>query len=492
MLKYYFVIILSLIGILDAGYLTWEHYSGFIPPCGTGLFSDCGAVLTSPYAVWFGVPLALIGFIFYVIEFVLAFLALRYRWARQLLVITTFGGLIFSAYFVFLMVVIIQSLCLYCFVSALVSTALFVVVQIWFWKDRKTVIGKVFAWTYPTLVKPIFFLMNPEVIHVRMVRLGSFFGKIPLARFKMSYFLKESDPSLVKNLAGITFPNPVGLAAGFDYNADLTQILGSVGFGFQSIGTITNGAYGGNPKPMLGRLPKSRSLMVNKGYKNLGANATIAKLTGKKFPIPVGVSIGVTNSASMNSPEKVIKDIRVCFEKFEQSQVKHSYYELNISCPNLKVGVSLYAPTTLRQLLEMIDHLKLKRPVFIKMPIEKSDEEYKAMLDVIVKHNIVGVIIGNLSKDRKNPAIHPSEINKYAVGNFSGKPTWESSNHLIKLTRQYVKNKLIIVGCGGIFSAKDAQEKLKLGADLVQLITGMIYQGPQLIGQINRGLIEEK
>lgn len=235
---------------------------------------------------------------------------------------------------------------------------------------------------------------------------------------------------------------------------------------------------------MLGRLPKSKSLMVNKGYKNLGAKATIKKLEGKVFPIPVGISIGVTNSASMNTLAKVIADIRQCFEKFEASTVKHSYYELNISCPNLKVGVSLYPAKSLDQLLRMIDNLKLSRPVFVKMPIEKTDEEYKQMLDVILKHKIAGVIIGNLSKDRSNPAIDREEVNTYSVGNFSGKPTWESSNHLIAFTRRYVKNKLVIIGCGGIFSPEDAKEKMKRGADLVQLITGMIYQGPQLASAI--------
>jgi dihydroorotate dehydrogenase subfamily 2 len=359
-----------------------------------------------------------------------------------------------------------------------------------FWKERKEVIRWVAALAYPRLVKPLFFLINPEHIHVRMVAMGQMMGNFGLTRFLLAYLLQVKDQRLVKKLAGITFPNPVGLAAGFDYNADLTQILGSVGFGFQSVGTITNGAYGGNPRPMLGRLPKSRSLMVNKGYKNLGADQTIAKLEGKRFPIPVGISIGVTNSEKMDSLEKVIQDIKECFQKFERSQVQHKYYELNISCPNLKVGVSLYDPKHLQSLLTMLDSLKVKRPVFIKMPIEKSDSQYKAMLDVILKHRIAGVIIGNLSKDRHNPAIDPSEVDKYAVGNFSGKPTWESSNHLIEYTRAYVKHKLIIIGCGGIFSPEDAQEKMRRGADVVQLITGMIYQGPQLIGQINAKLTE--
>lgn len=486
----YILAYIAFIGILDALYLSYEHWLGRIPPCGPqSFFSDCGGVLTSPYATPLGIPLAYIGVVFYLLEFIIL-LSTNNKLSRRLAVITTTGGFVASLMFVYIMVVVIGGICLYCLGSAVISTILFILVQRWFVLERKEIIAVLFAFLYRITAKPLLFSIDPERIHRVMVTIGRISGEFwPMKRL-IAYCFQVTHPDLHKTIAGITFPNPVGLAAGYDYHADLTQVLSSVGFGFQSVGTITNSPYEGNPRPMLGRLPKSKSLMVNKGYKNLGADATIRKLTGISFPIPVGISIGVTNSSSMNTLEKVIDDILACFQKFEQSTVQHAYYELNISCPNLKVDVSLYPPASLDQLLKSLDALKLSRPVFIKMPIEKSDQEYKSMLDVILKHKIAGVIIGNLAKDRKNPALNPEEVKQFSVGNFSGKPTWESSNHLIATTRKYVKNKLIIIGCGGIFSPEDAQVKLDAGADMLQLITGMIYSGPQLIGSINHHLIE--
>ncbi len=491
MLGSVFVAFLSFLGILDAGYLTWEHLSGVIPPCGTGIFADCGKVLSSSYAYILGIPLAAFGLVFYVTEFMLALFSFRWAWPKRLLVLTTAGGFLFSLYLVSLMVFVIQALCLYCLLSAIISTVLFFIVQILFWKERKEVVIELFAFLYPRIGKPVFFLFDPEQIHETMVWIGSMLGRFAVIRWFFSYCFIWKDKRLERHIAGIIFPNPVGLAAGYDYEANLTQITGPLGFGFHTVGTITNRPYEGNSPPRLGRLPKSRSILVNKGYKNLGAMATIRKLEGKIFSIPVGISIGATNDPSITTLRQVIADIRACFEQFEASRVRHAYYELNISCPNLSLEVSLYDPMHLDALLRAIDHLKLSRPVFIKMPIEKTEKEYAAMLDVILTHKIAGVIIGNLSKDRNNPALDPDEVAKCSVGNFSGKPTWESSNRLIAFTRKYVKRKLSIIGCGGIFSPEDAAEKLRLGADMVQLITGMIYQGPHLTSQVVRVFLKE-
>lgn len=484
------LLLLSILGLLDALYLTYEHYMGVIPPCGEpSFFSDCGKVLTSVYATPFGIPLALIGVIFYAVE-VIFMTQTRSPWARKAVIITTTGGFLFSLMFVYLQIFVIGGICRYCMVSAMLSTILFIATLTWFSQERKQLTRLFFGFGYQYIIKPMFFRFDPEKVHNIMVFSGSMMGNIAIARFFMRFAFLEKDTHLEQTIAGITFPNPIGLAAGFDYNAQLTQILESVGFGFQTVGTMTNHPYEGNPRPMLGRLPLSKSLMVNKGYKNPGAKKVSSLLQGKQFLIPVGISIGVTNSEAITTIQKAIIDIKQAFQIFEGHMVHNAYYELNISCPNLKVGVSFYSPDNLELLLLMIDGLTLKKPVFIKMPIEKSDKEYKAMLDVIVKHTIAGVIIGNLSHDRKNPALHPDEVNKYAVGNFSGKPTWESSNHLIEYTSKQYGKKLVIIGCGGVFSAEDAIEKLRRGASLVQLITGMIYQGPQLISQINAELVE--
>jgi len=305
----------------------------------------------------------------------------------------------------------------------------------------------------------------------------------------------KSYSNLEQNIAGTKFKNPIGLAAGFDYDGRLTQILPSFDFGFETIGTITNLPYGGNQKPRLGRLPKSKSLMVNKGFKNLGAVKTAEKLAGQTFKIPLGISIGQTNQkgkkierSEIRRRRTAIEDILSAFRIFEYSNIKSSYYELNISCPNLFGNISFYPPKSLDELLTSVDGLKIKKPIFVKMPINQTNNEILKMLDVISRHRIAGVIFGNLQKDRNDPSLDRKEVKKFKKGNFSGKPTEKRSNELIALAYRRHKGKLLIIGCGGVFSAEDAYRKIKLGASLVQLITGLIYEGPTLVAQINNEL----
>lgn len=347
---------------------------------------------------------------------------------------------------------------------------------------------RLYSWFYRNLIKRFLFLFDPEFVHGSIVNFGEKLGRFGISRslIKKIFYIRKN--SLSQNIAGINFENPVGLAAGFDYQARLTKILPSLSFGFQTIGTITNHPYAGNPKPLLGRLPKSRSLMVNKGFKNPGIKEIIKKLQRNGFEIPVGISIGKTNTAKAQTQEHAVEDILSAFKVAEKSRVNLKYYELNISCPNLLGNISFYPPEKLSQLLKEVTGLKLKKPLFIKMPIEQTDEETIRMLDVIVGFPVTGVIFGNLQKNRKDKALNKDEVKKYPAGNFSGKPTEQRSNELIGLSYKKYGKKLIIIGCGGIFNAKDAYKKIKLGASLVQLITGLIFEGPQLVAQINIGL----
>jgi len=340
---------------------------------------------------------------------------------------------------------------------------------------------------YKNLIKPIFFFFDPEDIHNFTTSCGEQIGKINLFTNIISFFFAKKSPVLKQKIAGINFDSPMGLAAGFDYEAKAVRILPSIGFGFNTVGTITNQEYGGNSKPRLGRLPESKSLMVNKGFKNKGALWTLEKLSKIKLQIPLGISIGKSNVKACDTQEKAIDDIIQAFNAFETANVKNAYYELNISCPNLFGNVSFYPPSNLDELLTETDKLKIKKPIFIKMPISETNQSVKKMLDVIVRHEISGIIFGNLQKDRKNPLLLKEEM-KWNIGNFSGLPTQKRSDELIKLTYKNYKDKLIIIGCGGVFSTEDAYRKIKLGASLVQLITGLIYEGPLLVSRINKEL----
>jgi len=358
--------------------------------------------------------------------------------------------------------------------------------------DKKRFLPKASEIIYNNLFKKIFFRIEPETIHNAMVRLGEQFGKNGSIKNLLSSQFKIEDSVLKQNITGIKFKNPIGLAAGFDYEARLTQILPSLGFGFETVGTITNFAYEGNLKPRLGRLPKSKSLMVNKGFKNFGAKETSNKLQDLSFEIPIGISIGKSNLSDCNTQEKSIEDIINAFVIFEKSKVKNSYYELNISCPNLRGNVSFYPLENLKELLAEVDKLHIKKPIFVKMPLEKTDDEIIKILDTISKYCPKGIILSNLSKNRKNKFLRSEEVAKFPenVGSFSGKPTYERSNELIKLSYKIFKDRFIIIGCGGVFSAKDAYEKITLGASLIQILTGMIFEGPQIVYQINSGLIK--
>lgn len=349
--------------------------------------------------------------------------------------------------------------------------------------------SSLFALAYQNLLKPLLFKFDAEKVHNSFTALGKIAGSNVATQLLTQLIFSYQHASLGKTVDGIFFPNPVGLSAGFDYNGELTDILPMVGFGWHTIGTVTLHPYEGNTPPRLGRFPKSQALLVNKGFKSRGAEVIISQLAKKNFRIPTGISIGSTNK-HFNSVKEQLSDIAHCFQLFEQSNLKHSYYELNISCPNTFGGQPFTEPSALHTLLTMTNKLALTRPVYIKMPIDQSEAATLGMLEVANRHNIQGLIFGNLTKDHNNPAVHPDDVKQWESrkGNLSGKPTWNRSNNLLRLSKVQYKNRFTLVGTGGVFSGQDAATKLELGADLVQLISGMIFQGPQLIGQINHYL----
>lgn len=336
----------------------------------------------------------------------------------------------------------------------------------------------------------MFFLFDSEPIHEFFLDLGWIMGRVPGVAEIMRMLYRVRHPSLRTTVAGIDFENPIGLAAGFDYTAKLPRILPGLGFGFGSVGTLTFRPYGGNPYPRLKRLPKSRSLLVNKGFKNLGVATTLEKHKKSVFGVPVGVSIGRTNTLDHKMIEDAIADVCDGFRDAEASGVQFAYYELNISCPNLLSAIEFYSTDSLRKLLTAVTALRLSRPIFIKMPIDRTGDELRDMLDVIMEFPIAGVIIGNLQKDRTDPAFEKDELAQFfdKKGNFGGKPCFLRSNELIRIAFAHVGRRLPIIGCGGIFSAEDAYAKIRAGASLVQIASGVVFMGPLLPAEISADL----
>ena len=349
------------------------------------------------------------------------------------------------------------------------------------------------GWFYRNVAVHIFFLWDSEPIHDFFLDMGECMAHIPGIPALISLMCRFEDERLTTTVAGITFPNPIGLAAGFDHEAQLPSMVHAIGFGFESVGTITNGAYGGNEYPRIKRMVKSRSILVNKGLKSSGIRAVITRVAARhiRWRVPVGISVGQTNSQTITTHEEAIGDIVSALTFIREYQLPFSYIELNISCPNLNHDISFYDPNRLDQLLSAVEKIGLTVPLFLKMPISLSNDETMQLFTVCLRHRIAAVIIGNLQHNRADPAFNPGEIAacEGKRGNFSGKPCQSRSDELIKLAYPILKNNIAIIGCGGVFNAEDAYRKIRNGASLIQLATATIFEGPQVAGEINADLI---
>lgn len=337
---------------------------------------------------------------------------------------------------------------------------------------------------YRFVAKPLFFKFDPEQVHDLMVRTGVYLGKFAPTRAFTAGLFNYQHPALQQTIQGIVFQNPVGLSAGFDKNAELTDILPTVGFGFAEVGSITGEPCAGNPKPRLWRLPQSQSLLVWYGLKNDGAEAIAKRLATKTQTMPLGVSVAMTNCAANNDTAHAIADFAKAFRLMEPHG---AYVTVNISCPNTSGGQPFVDPEKLHALFLVLDAIPTQKPVFIKLSPDLTVTQIDAILVVIAQHRVDGIICTNLTKKRDNPFLRDTVTQH--VGGMSGKVVDHLSDAMIAYLYKKVGSKYVIIASGGIFSAEDAYRKIRLGASLVQLITGMIYQGPQLISDINKGLV---
>lgn len=341
----------------------------------------------------------------------------------------------------------------------------------------------IFGSLYKTIFKPIAFLFDAEFVHNSISSVGE---KLEFAAPLVSATFSYQNPVLAKKVLGIEFANPIGLSAGFDNNGHVAKIMKYVGFGFNSVGTVTARSSPGNPAPRLGRLPESKSLWVNKGFRSDGADAIAKRLDNKKLVgHTIGVSVGSSNLPAVNTISKAIDDYLYTFDVFQKrNYVK--YFELNISCPNTAITESFTDKRNFTKLVTEVASLHIRQPIFVKMPNEILFDDSDELVRISQKHEICGFIFSNLVKDRKNPAFVNDEMEKFAdkKGNFSGKPAEKNANALVAHTRKKFGKDVALIGCGGVFGIEDVFAKFRAGADLVQLITGMIFEGPQLVGEI--------
>lgn len=336
--------------------------------------------------------------------------------------------------------------------------------------------------------KPFLFRCDPERTHDRFLAIGRRLGSLSWAQRVLARSYAYAHPALEQRIAGILFSNPIGLAAGFDKNGWLTGVLPSIGFGFMEVGSVTAQPCAGNPKPRLWRLPESGALQVYYGLANDGAAAVAARIPPKPHAIPMGMSVAKTNSVATVDRRAGIADYLAGIRTVSGVG---DYLTLNVSCPNTFGGEPFTTPDALDALLGAVDTLPVREPVFLKFPCDLDGGVFDALLAVAASHRVAGVIISNLTKEYNSTRITRGDrVRLQSRGGISGKPVAARANALIARTYRAYGDRLVIVGCGGVFTADDAYEKIQLGASLIQLITGMVYQGPSAIGQIAAGLVD--
>lgn len=350
---------------------------------------------------------------------------------------------------------------------------------------------------YKRFVKPVLFLLTPDFTHKLIVFCGRVTQALPPVRWAIRKSWSFQDKSLRQEVGGITFCNPIGLSAGFDKNAQLSPLMEDVGFGFASGGSVTLEPRRGNRRPWFHRLPKTKSVVVFAGMPNKGLRKIrnyIEQNTHRVNSAVGVVSVAViANKTTIEqaggrpAEQAIINDVKKATEYIIHNKLANAV-EINISCPN--AGKEPFIETeSLDVLLTTLDSVPRDVPFWVKMPHLYDVEQFDSLLKVIVQHNVQGVTVANLVKDRSKIDIK-DPLTDEIRGGLSGEPTREHSLELIRHAYKNYSDRLTIIGVGGVFSAEDAYAKIKAGASLVGLITGLFFEGPRLVGRINRGLVE--
>ena len=340
---------------------------------------------------------------------------------------------------------------------------------------------------YKLLVRPTLFCFDPERVHHFTFSVLKIINKIPFVSQLIKSCYQVKDKALERNLFGLTFKNPVGLAAGFDKNAMLYNELANFGFGFIEIGTVTPKDQEGNPKKRLFRLKTDKGIINRMGFNNKGVAAAITKLKQNKGQIIIGGNIG-KNTDTL--PENYTKDYLECFNALH-SYV--DYFVLNVSCPNVGSHAKLTDKDYLEELIREVQNANKKfqdqKPVLLKIAPDLNEIQLDEIIELVATTKINGIIASNTSVSRDGLKATNERLETIGNGGLSGKPITDRSTKVIKYLADKSNKAFPIIGVGGIHSAQDALDKIKAGADLVQIYTGFIYEGPTLVKKINKAIL---
>lgn len=343
---------------------------------------------------------------------------------------------------------------------------------------------------YKTLIKPILFKMSPERAHHFTFNFLKTIFKIPGKEWGIRSIYELKDESLKRTVFGIEFPNPVGLAAGFDKDAKLYNELAAFGFGFVEVGTVTPKPQEGNPKPRLFRLPADKALINRMGFNNQGVEAMVKRLKAQKAKVIIGGNIGKNK---MTPNETAIEDYKISFNAlFEHVD----YFVVNVSSPNTPNLRELQEKKPLMDLLSELQKMNQKKdspkPILLKIAPDLTNHQLDDIIDIVKQTKIQGVIATNTTIGRENLKTDQRLVISIGNGGLSGKPLTSRSTEVIRYLAEKSGKSFSIIGLGGIHSADDALEKLDAGADLVQVYTGFIYEGPGLVKKINKAILKRR
>jgi dihydroorotate dehydrogenase len=342
---------------------------------------------------------------------------------------------------------------------------------------------------YKKFIRPLLFSIDPETVHHITFKLIRISAKIPFVRTFRKKQYSVNSPKLEREVMGLKFKNPVGIAAGFDKNAILLNELEDFGFGFVEIGTVTPRPQKGNPKKRLFRLKKDEGLINRMGFNNDGVDVISNRLKNKKTKLIIGGNIG-KNTSTLN--EESLPDFTENFEKLHDYV---DYFVVNVSCPNVGDNAKLqdrdFLVNLLTELKTINETKPIQRPILLKIAPDLNQGQLDEVVDIVFSSNIEGVIASNTSVNRAGLKTDEKTLNEIGNGGLSGRPIAERSTKVIRYLAEKSKKGFVIIGVGGIHSAQDAIEKIEAGADLVQIYTGFIYEGPQLVKSINQAVLKE-
>ena len=342
---------------------------------------------------------------------------------------------------------------------------------------------------YTQIIRPLLFCLSPENVHKLTIAALRFAGYIPGSKWLMEKLFAVKHPALEREVFGVKFANPIGIAAGFDKNAEVYNELSALGYGFVEVGTVTPKGQPGNPRPRLFRLPKDRAIINRMGFNNHGMQNAIENLHNRRQGTIVGANIGKNSLTPIeDAPSDYLKLFRNLYQYVD-------YFVVNVSCPNVAKVTSLQNKQSVTEILEPLFEFRRGqsqyRPILLKISPDLDDVSVDDMTDVMIETPLDGIVATNTTTSRAGLSTDQKTIGAIGNGGLSGAPLTKRAVEVVRRVHDRCQGRYPIIGVGGMMTVEDAKAMLDAGASLVQVYSGMIYNGPSFARQICKQLIAD-